>query len=315
MSCHAIHQIRRLDLTPGLKEFLKAIALYVEDDLAPTRIFVEALADDMSVTPRRIQQLTRTAVDAGLLRVTYNAGRKGQNEYTLTLDNAKVLSRNDRADTKAKDSSLSTAKDSSRKADTPSVTAKDSSRNDEAAPVSAKDSSLSDLSAKDSSPLYDDDSPTGEESSIREESSSVQRGEESFAFQSDSEEDFAEPADVPPDLSPYIAILTHNQFGGRPCYDLAERAAAERIDPGDLKRAMLYGAFLENSRQTDNWRGYFVTAVRNSGWGPLVQASAGKWKRPGGTAQPAARQPQEPDSYAAALARLEARQRAERGAA
>ena len=120
---------------------------------------------------------------------------------------------------------------------------------------------------------------------------------------------------MPPDLSPYLAILTHNQFGGKPCYDLAERAAAERIDPGDLKRAMLYGAFLENSRQTDNWQGYFVVAVRNSGWGPIIQASAGKWKRPGETARPATRPSSEPDSYAAALARLEARQRAERGAA
>ena len=303
MSCHAIHQIRRLDLTPGLKEFLKAIALYVEDDLAPTRIFVEALADDMSVTPRRIQQLTRTAVDAGLLRVTYNAGRKGQNEYTLTLENAKEISRNARAEAKAKDSSLSTAKDSSRK--------------DEDEPVSAKDSSTSDLSAKDSSPLYDDDSLPGRESLVRGDQSSFKRGEESFAFPPDSEEDFADDAEPPPDLSPYVAILTFNEFGGQPCRDLAERAAAEGVDPGHLKRAMLYGRHLENSRQTDNWRGYFVTAVRNSGWGPLIQASAGKWKQPGAAKRPATNGPTDatPDTYAAALARIQARERQERGAA
>lgn len=81
-----------------------------------------------------------------------------------------------------------------------------------------------------------------------------------------------------PDIRPYTSILASdtNQLFGEPCVRLARAAAAARLDPNDLKLIILHLKRREYQREIDNWKGYLLASVANSGFAPLVAAA----KRP-----------------------------------
>ena len=74
-------------------------------------------------------------------------------------------------------------------------------------------------------------------------------------------------------LEPYVSLLTYNEIYGAACVELAAAARAAALPKADMQLVILYGRRQENARKIDNWRGWLVQAVRNSGWPSVVQAA------------------------------------------
>ena len=72
-------------------------------------------------------------------------------------------------------------------------------------------------------------------------------------------------------LHPYTTLLTFNEIYGSAAVDLARAAAAVSLSTDDLKLTVLYARRLENARKVDNWRGWLIQSVRNSGWASVAK--------------------------------------------